>query len=984
MTFKHSILMTKLLLTIALCAATLLSIHAQSQRGTVVIQNSGKKALPQVTIVIEGATPTTSDARGCFEVQLPNHIEGQRLLIQQIAYRDWVVVNQHMVNQWVYAPTKNYRVDMCAKEEYTARVEQFYQIGKTNAKAKYTSAMAQLKQLKEEGKVNSDRYMQRRKEIQAALNTAQEMLDCYVPLLVAINTDYLEPIEKQAQQLVTQGKLDEAIGLYEGLQLEKRLAHDLGLKKQWDEDIESMIPTVERYAQTLVLQGGEESYRKAGDLFKKIADSSPTHMDRNADYANFAYYQRNFTDAETYYKKAIEHSKTPYNLADWYTKLGLVYDDMNRLDESIDYFDKAQQLLEKLPRNILATAELTVNLDINLSTVLFKMVRKGTPETKLKGCRIALNSLKEAVKILLALGPTQAPDYESKLMVCYQNMTTIYGVMGDKKGLAQAQADIAKLNMTDAKADTQVEYWVAKGNNANYKKKYDEMLAAYLKADEIIEKLYRNNPSQYKIERITIYQLLAAAYYEQDRYVEAVEADEEGLAIFNTLPDEEQSTQRELYYNLYYNLYQCYYYTQQHNEAYDAIEKIHPFLKTEASEYAVNIWFTALNAAYNLGRYEILKYSEEIIETLKACQDNKTVYSQVNTCYALLGALFFVTGHVDTAFYFYDLSDKGATRHGHVRMLAYNKLNRLSLSLICHRAQEVVADAPDVETELKKRQGDNDSFAQLKYIQMMAYMMLGQWNEANRISQLMNRMPSQDAATGRAHALLAQAVLCMHTKQEAKPYFDRFITEAEDARRSSLFMYHELMADYYFVCLYYAMQNKQYKQASEITAKLADVVNNLTEESPIRGVYMQILFLNKCGDLAYFTHHYQKALDIYESIISLFYEYHANSKVQCYTYMYDWVSTLLLDNDFYKVEQAMRQMGTVRQGIIQQAFILALHVLHTDVQAGKELVAHLKTRKLYKSEEYYAPVLLLYSKQMKDRIGQDYQPTLNLLIQLLS
>lgn len=66
------------------------------------------------------------------------------------------------------------------------------------------------------------------------------------------------------------------------------------------------------------------------------------------------------------------------------------------------------------------------------------------------------------------------------------------------------------------------------------------------------------------------------------------------------------------------------------------------------------------------------------------------------------------------------------------------------------------------------------------------------------------------------------------------------------------------------------MQNKQYKQASEITAKLADVMNNLTEESPIRGVYMQIQFLNKCGDLAYFTHHYQKALDIYESTISLF------------------------------------------------------------------------------------------------------------------
>ncbi len=45
---------------------------------------------------------------------------------------------------------------------------------------------------------------------------------------------------------------------------------------------------------------------------------------------------------------------------------------------------------------------------------------------------------------------------------------------------------------------------------------------------------------------------------------------------------------------------------------------------------------------------------------------------------------------------------------------------------------------------------------------MTAHMMLGQWDEADRISQLMNQMPPQDAAAGRARALLAQAVLCIH------------------------------------------------------------------------------------------------------------------------------------------------------------------------------------------------------------------------------
>lgn len=74
---------------------------------------------------------------------------------------------------------------------------------------------------------------------------------------------------------------------------------------------------------------------------------------------------------------------------------------------SIDYFVKHNNCSKSI-RGTTATAELTVNLDINLSTVLFKMVRKGTPETKLKGCRIALNSLKEAVEILLALGPEEA------------------------------------------------------------------------------------------------------------------------------------------------------------------------------------------------------------------------------------------------------------------------------------------------------------------------------------------------------------------------------------------------------------------------------------------------------------------------------------------------------------------------------------------------------------------------------------------------
>lgn len=99
--------MNKTLLSVCFTVMSVFTIEAQNQQGVVVIQNSGKKSLPQVAVVISDAQPTTSDMEGKFNVQLPNHVKGQRLIIQSISYKDWVVVNQHMVNQWVYAPEKD-------------------------------------------------------------------------------------------------------------------------------------------------------------------------------------------------------------------------------------------------------------------------------------------------------------------------------------------------------------------------------------------------------------------------------------------------------------------------------------------------------------------------------------------------------------------------------------------------------------------------------------------------------------------------------------------------------------------------------------------------------------------------------------------------------------------------------------------------------------------------------------------------------------
>lgn len=82
------------------------------------------------------------------------------------------------------------------------------------------------------------------KEATEELKRTSKLIDAYAPMLAAINSDYLQPIERQAQALAEQGKVDEAIRLYEDLKLQDKFHRDLDMKKQWDDDIEALIPSL--------------------------------------------------------------------------------------------------------------------------------------------------------------------------------------------------------------------------------------------------------------------------------------------------------------------------------------------------------------------------------------------------------------------------------------------------------------------------------------------------------------------------------------------------------------------------------------------------------------------------------------------------------------------------------------------------------------------------------------------------------------------
>lgn len=78
--------------------------------------------------------------------------------------------------------------------------------------------------------LKAEQYAKLRKEATEELKRTSKLIDAYAPMLAAINSDYLQPIERQAQALAEQGKVDEAVRLYEDLKLQDKFHRGIDMK----------------------------------------------------------------------------------------------------------------------------------------------------------------------------------------------------------------------------------------------------------------------------------------------------------------------------------------------------------------------------------------------------------------------------------------------------------------------------------------------------------------------------------------------------------------------------------------------------------------------------------------------------------------------------------------------------------------------------------------------------------------------------------
>ena len=260
------------------CTALLISVSLSaqvSQKGNVRIFNSQHTPLPGVQLMASGAPATDTDNNGEFCFHFLNHKAGTAISSPQAYKKGYEVVNCDMLNGWILSEKRSLDIVMAPEGTIEEQKNHYYAIAIAHFSKLRNKTVQEINHLYAQQKITQAERAQRLKELAEENHTFMNMLDKYAEKFARINPDDITQIEKQVLKLVEDGKLTEAIELYNNSGLIVQARQKLQQRTQADEDIDLLAERMYRYADLCALTGGKENEQKAYDTYKWIAEILP-------------------------------------------------------------------------------------------------------------------------------------------------------------------------------------------------------------------------------------------------------------------------------------------------------------------------------------------------------------------------------------------------------------------------------------------------------------------------------------------------------------------------------------------------------------------------------------------------------------------------------------------------------------------------------------------------------------------------------------
>jgi tetratricopeptide (TPR) repeat protein len=212
--------MKKLFITPLLLFMSLFAL-AQVQKGTVRLQNSGKKPVSGVKILYTGAKATESDAAGSFRLVFAGKKPGDIVFMEKIHKQGFELVNFKELEINKISNQDAFGVDIILAPAGTleAARREYYRISNTAMMAGLDREKSTLKAQLEQAKITQKQYLQKYEELKNQYEEQRKNLDILAEKFARTNFDDMGAVQREALELFKAGKIDEALKKLQGADL---------------------------------------------------------------------------------------------------------------------------------------------------------------------------------------------------------------------------------------------------------------------------------------------------------------------------------------------------------------------------------------------------------------------------------------------------------------------------------------------------------------------------------------------------------------------------------------------------------------------------------------------------------------------------------------------------------------------------------------------------------------------------------------------
>lgn len=352
-------------------------LYSQCIQPGTVLEYKGKETKTPVSlaeIIVKGASPATTDNNGKFKLNFFRLKPGDKITNPFINKSGFVIFNKEALEQWTISSSdEEFVIILCDKNHFDELFRKYHNIGSESYKKDYEAAISKISSLLQEKKITEEEFSNQYEKLLNDYQQSLTMLNNYIDFFVRIDEENLNELQKKALSFIKEGNIDEAIKIYESAELlkeydkaSKRVAVGKTIVESGLNDMRNIESNIIAYIQTCKLKGGEENYRKAGEALKQLALTDSTDLTKTINYAQFSLDQRNYSEAELFYRKVLDVRLDNAQKVEILNKIGEIYLNNTKYNEAKEYLHQAMDLYKTLAEDQ-KTQKFKVSLEIQIN-----------------------------------------------------------------------------------------------------------------------------------------------------------------------------------------------------------------------------------------------------------------------------------------------------------------------------------------------------------------------------------------------------------------------------------------------------------------------------------------------------------------------------------------------------------------------------------------------------------------------------------------